>query len=76
MSLFMSLLNSNAFWGNSLEIRWDSGLMPTEQISSEDVIYASAVSGQSGEIEEINQTSQNDDFLRQSLEGRIGLGCC
>ena len=64
-----SVSNSNAFWGNSLEIRWDSGLMPTEQISSEDVIYASAVSGQSGEIEEINQTSQNDDFLRQSLEG-------
>lgn len=64
-----SVINSNAFWGNNLEIRWDSGLMPTEQIPSEDVTYASAISGQSGEIEEINQTSPDDGFLRQSLEG-------
>jgi len=57
------------FYGDHFELRWDGGLTPTEKIQMDDITYASAMSGQSGETEDINQTSAEGGFSRQVLDG-------
>ncbi len=63
------LENPSAFWGDSFEVRWQGGLSPTERVKLDDITYASATSGQSGETEDINQTGKEDNYKRQVLDG-------
>jgi YidC/Oxa1 family membrane protein insertase len=64
-----SLENTANFYGDYFELRWEGGLNPTEKNELEDITYAYAMSGQSDETEEINQTDQDDNFTRQVLDG-------
>lgn len=64
-----TLTNTAKFYGDHFELRWEGGLTPTEKIQLDDITYASAMSGQSGETEEINQTNADGGFARQVLEG-------
>ena len=61
--------NAVNFYGDHFELRWEGGLSPTEKIQLDDITYAFAMSGQSGETEEINQTSADGGFTRQVLDG-------
>ncbi|MBC8312234.1 MAG: membrane protein insertase YidC [Candidatus Marinimicrobia bacterium] len=61
--------NTANFYGDHFELRWEGGLTPTEKIQMDDITYASATSGQSGETEDINQTSADGGYSRQVLDG-------
>jgi YidC/Oxa1 family membrane protein insertase len=63
------LQNSDNFYGDHFELRWEGGLAPTEKVQLDDITYASAMSGQSGETEDINQTSADGNYSRQVLDG-------
>ncbi|MBT6870160.1 MAG: membrane protein insertase YidC [Candidatus Marinimicrobia bacterium] len=63
------LQNTDKFYGDHFELRWEGGLAPTEKIQLDDITYASAMSGQSGETEDINQTSEDGGYSRQVLDG-------
>ena len=64
-----NLENTANFYGDHFELRWQGGLNPTEKNQIEDVTYAYGMSGQSDETEEINQTSIDDAYSRQILDG-------
>ncbi len=64
-----NLENTANFYGDHFELRWEGGLSPTEKMQLDDITYAFAMSGQSGETEEINQTSADDGHTRQVLDG-------
>jgi YidC/Oxa1 family membrane protein insertase len=63
------LANTANFYGDHFELRWEGGLSPTEKMQLDDITYASAMSGQSGETEDINQTSADGGYSRQVLDG-------
>ena len=63
------LENTNDFYGDHFELRWEGGLAPTEKMPMEDITYAFAMSGQSGETEDISQTAVDGAYKRQVLDG-------
>ena len=63
------LENTDDFYGDHFELRWDGGLAPTEKVALDDITYAFAMSGQSGETEDINQTTAEGEYKRQVLDG-------
>ncbi len=55
---------------SNLELVWDAGLRPTEEMASEDVQYGSGIISQAGELDDIQMNGPDKNIERQVYNGQ------